>query len=81
MRFPAFLGNRGPAPLYWTVWRTTSEILALHGNAHSAMGDLAPRRPRLKSTIKQAADLTNAELLADMRSVAGMPIIVSYFGD
>lgn len=53
------------------TWHTSSEVLRLHTALVSLQGDLAPRRPRLKSsTSSSQQQLSNAELSVDMRSIA-----------
>lgn len=69
---------------HWLVWRTGAEVLQLHSSLASAFGDLAPRKPRLRSaqlTTTSAsgsaggaqsslpAGCTPADIAADVRSV------------
>lgn len=52
----------------WSVWRTVDEILSLHAQLVSVLGDLAPRRPRLKIS-DLGVNATHNEIVADMRMI------------
>lgn len=62
------------------VWRTASEVLRLHGLVVSSLGDLAPKRPKLRSILPHTPgsteDVTHAELISDMRTIASK--LISY---
>lgn len=52
----------------WTVWRTGAEVMQLHASLVSAFGDLAPRKPRLRST-STGGNCSPSDIQQDVRVI------------
>jgi hypothetical protein len=52
----------------WTLWRTAAEINELHVFILGKMGDLAPRKPKLRTAIQKAGHAISAAELAESSS-------------
>lgn len=53
----------------WSCWHTSSELLTLHALIVSQLGDLAPRRPRLRSTAHLGTSVPHSDIVCDMRTI------------
>jgi hypothetical protein len=53
----------------WSCWHTSSELLTLHALIVSQLGDLAPRRPRLRSTANLGTSVPHSDIVCDMRTI------------
>lgn len=59
----------------WVVWRSAAETLALHSQLLSVFGDLAPRKPHLRTAVKTVKSVGSYSLLQsditnDMKTIA-----------
>jgi len=52
----------------WTVWRTGAEVMQLHASLVSAFGDLAPRKPRLRS-MSPGGNCSPSDIQQDVRVI------------
>lgn len=71
-------GSATGSRTHWVVWRSAAEVLQLHASLAAAYGDLAPRRPRLRSakstdssspSSSSSASCSPGDVAADMRAV------------